>query len=79
MNLTILTPEEKKIMHIAWIEINTSAGNFVIQPNHAPTIFSISPHQPITICLTNGKQETFTKPGGILEVQRDSVLLLVDQ
>lgn len=79
MNLTILSPEEKKSMAIAWIEINTSAGNFVIQPNHAPTIFLISPHQPITICLANGKKETFTKSGGTLEVQRDAVTLLIDQ
>ena len=79
MNLTLLSPQEKKTLAIAWIEVNTAAGNYVIQPSHVPTVFLVSPHQPITICLANGKQETFTTPGGTLEIRRDSATRVMDR
>ncbi len=79
MNLTILSPQEKKTYTIAWIEVNTAAGNFVIQSNHVPTVLLVLPHQPITICLTSGKQETFTTPGGALEITRNNATLLIDK
>lgn len=78
MNLIMISPEEKKSMNIAWIEVNTPVGNFVIQRGHIPTVLLLSPHQPVTICLTNGKQESFTVPGGILEVTRKEALLLLN-
>ena len=78
MNLTILSPEEKKVHAIAWIEVNTAVGNFVIQPTHVPTVLVVLPNQPITICLANGKKETFSTSGGVLEVRRNSALLLID-
>ncbi len=77
MEFTILSPHEKKTLEVSWIEVNTSAGNFVIQRGHVPTMLLLSPQQPIIICLRNGKQETFITPGGILEVTRQKALLLL--
>ncbi|MEX0940300.1 MAG: hypothetical protein WDZ41_02995 [Candidatus Babeliales bacterium] len=79
MNLTIISPREKKTYTIAWIEVETAIGNFVIQQDHVPTILLVKPHEPITFCLTNGKQETFISAGGILEIQRESARLLLNE
>ena len=78
MKFTLLSPTEKKQYAIAWIEVNTPIGNFVIQQNHAPTILMVKAHEPITFCLRNGKQETFLSSGGILEITRTSAVLLLN-
>jgi F0F1-type ATP synthase epsilon subunit len=79
MLLTILSAKEKKVLSIAWIEVETASGNFVIQQQHIPTVLAVLAHQPITICLANGKQESFISPGGILEIQRNTALLLLNE
>lgn len=79
MDLTILSPQQKRTLTIAWLEVETPIGNFVIQPDHAPTILTIRPQQPITVCLASGKTETFTSAGGILEIQRKSAILLLNE
>ena len=75
----MLSPKEKKAFPIAWIEVETAAGNFVIQQEHVPTILVVLAHQPITVCLSSGKIETFSSLGGILEIQRESALLLLNE
>lgn len=79
MEFTILSPDQKKVFNIAWIEVNTPLGNFVIQRGHAPTILLVSPKEPLIICLSNGKQETFTTEGGILEITRQKATLIVNE
>jgi len=78
MELLIIAPTYKKEFSIAWLELETTVGNFVIQPGHAPTILLLAPHQTATFCLKNGKQETIPISGGIAHIQRDSATLLVD-
>jgi len=79
MQLTILSPTTKKELSIAWIDVQTTVGNFVIQRGHVPTLLIVAAHQPLTICLANGKQETFDTPGGILEITRTKALLLLNE
>lgn len=79
MNFAILGPQEKKNFSISWLEVNTTIGNFIIQRGHVPTLLIVRPEQPITICLDNGKQETFKSTGGILEVTRNTALLLLNE
>ncbi len=79
MELTILSPQQHKSLKISWIEVETAVGNFVIQKDHVPTVLAVLSHQPITYCLTNGKKETFTSTGGILNVTRESATLLLNE
>jgi F0F1-type ATP synthase epsilon subunit len=79
MIFKILSPQEKKIFSVAWIEINTAQGNFVIQKGHAPAIFVLAANQPITVRLNTGKEETFLVSEGILEITRTSALLLLNK
>ena len=78
MKLTILHPYESKEYAIAWLEVNTSAGNFVLQRGHAPMILVLAEHQPITFCLQSGKQERITVQGGILKIDRDEATIVVN-
>lgn len=79
MQFTIISPKEKKTYTIAWLEINTPLGNFVIQPGHVPTVLLVSPGQPLLFCLTNGNKETIKPESGIVHVNRTAVSLLMPE
>lgn len=70
----------KKKITVSWLEVTTNVGNFVIQRGHAPMILAIPAKKTIIILLTSGKQESIEViSGGILEVQRDSLKLLLNE
>jgi len=79
MELHIISPEQTLIHPVAWVEAETIAGSFVIQPGHAPTILLLSPDKELIFCLINGKQESLVVPRGILEVSRTTVTLIIHQ
>jgi F0F1-type ATP synthase epsilon subunit len=77
MQLTIVTPSKKEHFDIAWVELNTDQGNYVIQPGHAPTFFSLKAHAPFTYCLKNGEQEVIMIKRAMVEVTRAQITLLL--
>ncbi len=79
MKLTIISPYEKKVYAISWIELNTPVGNFVIQPGHVPTVLTLSPGEKITFGLANGKRESCTVHQGIAHITRDSATILLNE
>ena len=79
MNLKIISPEGTQTHEILWLELNTRAGNFVVQPGHTPMIVSLAPDKDVIFCLTNGKQETIAPTAGIAEITRNSATLLLNQ
>lgn len=79
MELRIITPQETHTYAVAWIEVNTTAGNFVIQPGHAPTILILAPGKEMNFRFVNGKQESFLVERGILEVTRNSATLIINK
>lgn len=80
MDIEIIKPSGKKKITVSWIEVTTPVGNFVIQRGHAPTILTLLPKHAIQVLLTSGKQESIEVPlGGIMEVQRDTVKLLLHE
>lgn len=76
MKLYLITAEQKQEYTIAWLELNTSVGNFVIKSGHAPTLLSLSSHTKIKFCLTNGKHEIVTINKGIANITRTMVTIL---
>jgi F0F1-type ATP synthase epsilon subunit len=77
MKLTLLTPTHTIVYAIAWLEINTPQGNFVIQPGHAPMIITLSSNESMIFCLENGKQESITITDGIVHINRTEILILL--
>jgi len=76
VKLTIVSPFTEKTFDIAWLEIETPAGNFVIQPGHAPMVVTLTPHKKINIGLANGKQECLMISQGIVEISCTQITLI---
>jgi F0F1-type ATP synthase epsilon subunit len=77
MKLKIISPENEQEFEVAWLDIETSAGNFVILEGHVPMIVTIDPNKQFSFCLKNGKQEIVACDGGIVEINRDLVKILL--
>ena len=41
MNLNLISPFNKKTKNIAWVEVDTTCGNFIIEQEHAPMISAL--------------------------------------
>jgi F0F1-type ATP synthase epsilon subunit len=78
MKLFLVNPIAQKELEVAWIELNTPTGNIIILPEHAPTVVSLNPDQPLTYCLKSGKRETFMVHRGMAEIGRHDATIIVD-
>lgn len=73
----VLSTTHKKEHEINWLEVETSAGNFVLLEGHAPVILLVTPHTSMTLGMVNGKKETFVTNGGILDIRRTKATFFV--
>lgn len=79
MMLSIVTPLRTMNYEVAWLEVNTNVGNFVIQKGHVPTILTLEPRQEITFRLKNGKEESLMAQSGIVEVTREQSTVILNE
>ncbi len=79
MELKVISPTKTKIYTVAWLEVFTWHGNFIIQPGHSPIVLMLSPNKPILFRLKNGKQESIFIAKGILEVNRHIATVLMNE
>lgn len=77
MELKLIGPTSSQNMEINWLEVQTLKGNFVIKPGHAPLIVLLAPNKELTMELLDGSMTLMTIPGGILEVSRTSLTLIL--
>lgn len=77
MDLHIISPEYELTKKIAWIELNTPQGNYIIQQGHIPFIIPLLAHAPLTFQLESGKQQTIEVLDGIAEVTRTQVTVII--
>ena len=77
MDLHIISPDYELTKKIAWIELNTPRGNYIIQQGHIPFIIPLSPQEPLTFQLESGKQQTIDVLDGIVEVTRTKVIVII--
>lgn len=77
MQLQIVSPEKKEIIEVAWVELNTPSGNYIIQSGHAPMALALSPKQPIIYAHKNGKEEIVMVERGMAEITRSQVTILL--
>lgn len=78
MKLEIVSSDAHNIYQVAWLELNTPVGNFIIQQGHAPMILSLTPDKPITFRLKTGKQQTINANNGMAKITRESTTLMID-
>lgn len=79
MMLSVVTPLRTLHYEVAWLEINTNVGNFVIQKGHAPTILVLQPRQEIIFRLKNGKEESIMAQSGVVEVTREQSTVILNE
>ena len=79
MKLHVISPMRTMQYNVAWLEINTNVGNFIIQKGHAPTLLVLAPNQEIIFRLKNGKQESITIPNGIVEITREQATVVINE
>jgi F0F1-type ATP synthase epsilon subunit len=78
MKLEIVSSDAHNSYQVAWLELNTPVGNFIIQQGHAPMILSLTPNKPVTFRLKSGKQQTINVNNGMAKITRESTTLIID-
>lgn len=79
MNLQIISPIRILNYEVAWLEVNTNVGNFIIQKGHVPTLLVLSPNEEIIFRLKNGKEESIMVTSGIVEVTREKSTVIIHE
>lgn len=80
MQLLVISAAKQASYDIEWIDCNTAQGNFVIQENHAPTIFVLEPDSIVTFLVHEKKTITqISVKQGVLDITREKIILLITQ
>ena len=79
MELMLLRPSGLQLFPVAWVELTTQQGSFVVQHNHVPMIVSLSYGSSIEFMVTSGKLESIMVQQGIAEITRDKVSIFVHE
>lgn len=77
MKFTIMSPMSSEVMDINWLEAQTPQGNFVVSRGHVPMVVILSPNQELRMELSDGSTTIMTIAGGILEITRTTITLLL--
>ncbi len=77
MKFSVIKPHSVVEHIIVWLEINTPAGNMVIQEGHAPMVVEIEPNSELLFMQQNGKQISVFVLQGFIHVTRQNIKLLV--
>lgn len=79
MQLLITYPDQEMMLDVAWFEIETPVGSFIIHEGHAPTILSLTPNRPLIVRLANGKEESIPLASGIVHITRTGASILAGE
>jgi F0F1-type ATP synthase epsilon subunit len=77
MELTIVRPMSSQTIEINWLEAHTEQGNYVIMPGHSPMVILLAPNKELSLELEDLTRTQMSIPGGILQVTRTAVTLLI--
>ena len=78
MLVELITPEEKLFEgEISSIKLPGETGEFEMLNNHAPIVSSLTKGE-IRIIDNTKKTEVFTINGGVVEMQNNKIIILVD-
>lgn len=78
MNLDIITPDKKVFSgDISLIKVPGLTGSFEVMENHAPIVSTLSAGE-IKIITADGKESFYNVSGGIIEVLKNNVSVLIE-
>lgn len=77
--VALITPTSNRTILVTWLECETPRGNLVIQKGHAPLVTALKPFSEVRFKNEDGSVETVELAGGVVEVLRNSVTIIIDQ
>lgn len=75
--LNIITPISQRTVAVSWLELETDYGSLIIQKGHRPLMASLKALSEIKFETDQQLVEIVGIVGGIAEVSRDSVMIVV--
>jgi len=78
MNVTMISPESLKEFTVEWLGIITTEGSRTILPGHAPLIAQLLPERTLSMKLPGGAIKTISVVGGVIHVERDRVVIILE-
>ncbi len=78
MNIEIVTPDETIFEdEISSVRVPGKRGSFQVLKDHAPVVSTLG-NGTITVTGTSGEKITFDISGGVVEVRKNKIVLLVE-
>jgi F0F1-type ATP synthase epsilon subunit len=77
MKLRIVTTQRIIEHEIDWIELNTPAGNMVVQHGHAPMMIELKSGHELLYQKKDGVQDSIMIIQGIAHIMRDEIKILL--
>lgn len=79
MELVIISPYYRQQQIVAWLDVVTPYGNFVIQKGHAPMVVDLLFDHSFSFALENGVQKTIHVRQGFLNVTRTQATIIMNE
>lgn len=77
--VALISPTSQRTVSAAWLECETPRGNIVILQGHAPLVTALKPYTEVRFQNEQGAIEAIELAGGVVEVLRNSVTIIIDQ
>ena len=77
--LALITPTSHRTLLVTWLECQTPRGSLVIKKGHAPLVTALKPYCEVRFQDEHGSIEALELSGGVVEVLRNSVTIIIDQ
>jgi F0F1-type ATP synthase epsilon subunit len=78
MELNIVSINKRQQFAVKWVELQTKAGNFIIQLGHRPMVVELQANSQIRFCLDSSKQDKVDITAGMVHITRESITVLID-
>jgi F0F1-type ATP synthase epsilon subunit len=79
IKLRIVTPETTVTHEVSWIDVTTPAGNYVIQPDHAPMLLVVRDDKPVAFGFNSGKTSNIRVHNATMVVDRKECTILAQR
>ena len=79
MELMVLRPSGAQFFPVAWVELTTQLGSFMVQHHHVPMVVSLLSGSTIVFMVTSGKFESIAVQQGIVEITREKVIVFMNE
>lgn len=76
--LEIIRSTQSQRLEVTGIEVRGISGSFFVARGHAPLVSLLQPAQRMILLLPEGTKQEIVIPGGIISVEEDRAVILVN-